>query len=485
MGTAKVLPTRARALHTWQIGLPGMGKSKTIEACAIQDIAAGRGGMVIDLHEDLFRNLRNHVAILSLKYPGILERIVVVDPTHPRWSVGINPLEPIQGMPSGRQAAFMTDIMIKVWRLDTSSSPRMIWLVTNTFQALIEAGLSLLDIQRFLTDSAWRQSQLERTRSASVKRYFTHEFPTTDRAVAQWTAPVLNKLGRLTIDPDIRPIFAGTATISFRKIMDEGAFVLVNLPKGRIGEAASSLIAGFLVALMQKAALSRADTPHRRTFYVYLDEFQDYTTDNIQDILAESRKYGVTLTLAHQFLDQLSSELRSAVSNICGTNIIFRVGYNDAAKLVKDIFPGPDFFFKVRKERLPDLLRGEVVLPVETDQPIGWEGLALKISNLPRRHFWLKIRGPNPPILLKTPQLPDPVVTPVVLRQVERLYEVSGERFGKLKQQPEVVVPHPAPPAPDEPLEDAPSVRDDDSTVAQDELDSEEDELFFDRRPKP
>jgi type IV secretory pathway TraG/TraD family ATPase VirD4 len=125
--------------------------------------------------------------------------------------------------------------------------------------------------------------------------------------------------------------------------MDNQQILLVNLPKGILGEAPSALLAAFIVAHLQKAALARADRGSSIPFYLYLDEFQNYTTDNIKDILSESRKYALSLTLAHQYLDQLPGELRSAVLNTAGTLVSFRVGYHDATQLAKEIFPSPDY----------------------------------------------------------------------------------------------------------------------------------------------
>src|SRR5207253_475749 len=128
----------------------------------------------------------------------------------------------------------------------------------------------------------------------------------------------------------------------FRKILDGNRVLLVNLTKGILGEGNSAMLGAFIVAHLQQAALSRADTRKREPFYLYLDEFQNYTTDNIKDILAESRKYGLSLILAHQYLKQLAGDLQAAVLNTAGTLACFRVGYQDASLLAREIFP-PEF----------------------------------------------------------------------------------------------------------------------------------------------
>ena len=199
----------------------------------------------------------------------------------------------------------------------------------------------------------------------------------------QWAAPILNKLGNLIFDPQIRTIFTGKSTINFRHIMDSGKILLVNLPKGIMGEELSSLLAAFIVAMIQKAALSRASTHHRQPFYLYLDEFQNYTTNNIKDILSESRKYSLSMTMAHQYLDQLSSDLRSAVLNTIGTVVCFRVGYKDASTLVKEVFPSPDYI-QSRGQELRLRSVNSILLPMLTPklQTSNWNMLTRELVNL-------------------------------------------------------------------------------------------------------
>ena len=241
--------------------------------------------------------------------------------------MGFNPLDVVADLPKERLAIYMTDIVIKVWKIQPEQAPRMVWLLTNTFLALASSGLSILELPRFLTDPDFRTALLPKVSSEFVRSYFLNEYPQKQSTAMQWAAPILNKLGNLIFDPQIRTIFTGKSTINFRHIMDSGKILLVNLPKGIIGEELSSLLAAFIVAMIQKAALSRASTHHRQPFYLYLDEFQNYTTNNIKDILSESRKYSLSMTMAHQYLDQLSSDLRSAVLNTIGTVVCFRVGY--------------------------------------------------------------------------------------------------------------------------------------------------------------
>lgn len=216
--------------------------------------------------------------------------------------------------------------------------------------------------------------------------------------------------------------------------MDRQMVLLVNVPKGVLGEGASALLAAFIVAHLQKAALSRTSTTNRPPYYLYLDEFQHYTTDNIQDILSESRKYALSLTLAHQYLDQLPGSLHSAVLNTAGTVVCFRTGYHDAARLAKEIFPSSDFIQTIKTD-IKLRSNGLLSLPFIDNKLVssGWEGLALEIAGLKPRQFWYRRRGPYKPFKQTTFNMPDPLMTPGLVERIQRLRDYSGARYARPK----------------------------------------------------
>jgi hypothetical protein len=414
------LTTKQRSTHTYVVGQSGTGKSRAVESWVMQDILAGHGVGVIDPHGDLY----NHLVARIAKHPELWQKVILLNPVDPDWVVGFNPLATIDQISAERLAMHMTDVSAKVWHLDSTKAPRMVWLLTNTFLALVALNLTLLDMPRFLIDRGFREGLINRIPLPSVRQYFESEFPENDKGAHQWIAPVLNKMGGLMFDPDIRLIFAGQSSMDFRKIMDDQMILLVNLSKGIIGEGMSALLAAFIVAHIQKTALARANSNHRPPFYFYLDEFQNYTTDNIIDILSESRKYALSLTLAHQFLDQLPGKLQSAVLNTSGTIASFRVGYHDARILSKEIFPAPDFIQKFAFKptyRFPRL------------DDIGWDGLARELASLQQRQFWYRRRGQFQPIKQHTFYMPDPKYTPGLKQQIKALRDFSGQRFGRPK----------------------------------------------------
>lgn len=425
-----VVSTKHRAIHTYVVGQSGTGKSRALESWIMQDVLAGHGVSVIDPHGELYQNILLRLA----SRPETWDRIILLDPLDPIWTVAFNPLATTKNFHPERLALYLTDVAMKIWHINSGNAPRMVWLLTNTFLALSDLGLSLLDLPRFLADQGYRNQFIPRIQNQSARNYFLYEFPKTEGGINQWITPVLNKIGGLIFDPDIRLMFTGKNSIDFQQIMDHQMILLVNLPKGILGEAPSALLAAFIVAHIQKAALARAGRGNQTPYYLYLDEFQNYTTDNIKDILSESRKYALSLILAHQYLDQLSGELQSAVLNTAGTLVSFRVGYHDALQLAKEIFPSPDY---IKRFKTDIALRNSYRVPLPfiktKNEALGWDGLALELANLKLREFWSRKRGPYKPSKQYSFNMPDPQISPHLWEAVKTLRETSGSRYGLLK----------------------------------------------------
>lgn len=426
------LNSSQRAIHSYIIGQPGMGKSRGMESWIMQDIAAGRGLAVIDPHGDLFRNLILRLA----KFPSVWKRLVVIDPLDQRWTVGLNPLEARDEYDAERVSLSLTDTITKIWKLDPTRTPRMLWLLNHAFLALADVGRTLIDLPPLLLNKEFRESLLPLVRNLRAKEYFAHEFPGIAWKVQEWVSPAMNRLGGLLFDKDVRPMIYSKNTLNFRKVIDEGLILLANLPKGLLGEGASALLGAFIVSRLQKAALSRADNQKRPPFYLYLDEFQNYTTDNIQDVLSESRKYGLSLTLVNQYLEQLDTEIRDAVLNTAGTLACFRIGYQDAYRLAKEMYPAPgevqDEAMKVRPSRLG-------ILPFlnfwSNDQEPKWHELAQRLTTLAPREFMVFRRGEIKPVKLRTFDMPDPIGSGQIGESVRRMKDASGEIFASPKSE--------------------------------------------------
>jgi len=427
-GRNRTLSSTHRSTHTYVIGQPGTGKSRALESWIMQDILAGRGVGVIDPHGDLFNNILTRLT----NYPQVWNRVVIVDPLDPDWVVSINPLERIQGIPPQRTASLMTDVMIKIWQLDISNAPRMLWLVTNTFLALTLSRRPLSDILLFLGDPSYRVETLSQVNDENVLRYFEVEFPKNPGAIQQWIAPALNKLGALLFDPDVKPMLSGVKPLDFRKIMDQRMVLLVNIPKGTLGESTSALLGAFILARIQSSALSRASTQKRPSFYLYMDEFQNYTTENVKDILAESRKYSLSITFAHQYLDQLQKSIHQAVLNTAGIIIVFRVGYQDARRLSHEIFPS-SVSDQVQKPKL--VYKTSRYLPT---LKIEFQKEDIKYSShlltdLKHREFWVKIRSQKSASKNRSFEMKDVPITRKNKKIIQELRKQAGSTFGYQK----------------------------------------------------
>jgi hypothetical protein len=220
----------------------------------------------------------------------------------------------------------------------------MEYILNNALLSLLEyPGSTLLGIIKLLTDKAYRQAVVNRLTDPVIKSFWINEFARyTQRLETEATAAILNKVGQFVANPLIRNIIGQPhSTIDIRKIMDEGKIFIANLSKGRIGEDNSALLGAMLITKMQLAAMGRVNIPEeaRRDFYLYIDEFQNFSTESFANILSEARKYRLNLTLAHQYIEQLDEKVRAAVFGNVGTIICFRIGAEDAEFIEKEFEP--------------------------------------------------------------------------------------------------------------------------------------------------
>lgn len=348
-----------RFSHVYLIGKTGVGKSTMIEHLARQDLACGRGFALIDPHGDLAERLREEA-----KARADTIYFDAADPTQP---FGYNPLRRVAHDRIPLAASGLLEALRKLW--PDAWGVRMEHVLRNSLYALLECeGSTLPDILRLYGDDAYRRGVVAGIRNPVVKRFWTDEFAAyPDRFRAEVVAPIQNKLGALLTDPRLyRALVSPEQPISFRRIMDDGGVLLVNLAKGRLGEDSASVLGGLIAATIGLAALSRSDDPPeiRRPFHVYIDEFQTFTTLSFVNMLPELRKYGVSLTLAHQYLHQLDPEVRHAVLGNAGTLISFRVGPEDAGVMASEFqptfdtidlmnLPNRDFYLKLMIDGAP------------------------------------------------------------------------------------------------------------------------------------
>lgn len=323
-----------RLSHVYLLGKTGVGKSTMLEHLARQDLAAGRGFALIDPHGDLAERLRSKASMRS--------NTIYLDAADPAQPFGYNPLRRVAHDKIPLAASGLLEALRKLW--PDAWGVRMEHVLRNSLFALLERdGSTLPDILRLYRDAAFLKQVVARIQNPVVRTFWTHEFAAySERFRAEIVAPIQNKLGALLTDPRLyRVLVTPERPISFRRAMDQGSVLLFNLAKGRLGEDGANVLGGLITATIGLAALSRADDPPetRHPFHVYIDEFQTFTTLSFVTLLPELRKYGVSLTLAHQYLHQLDPEVRHAVLGNAGTLISFRIGPEDASVMAAQFQP--------------------------------------------------------------------------------------------------------------------------------------------------
>ncbi|WP_300783142.1 TraM recognition domain-containing protein [Enhydrobacter sp.] len=325
-----------RLMHIYILGQTGTGKSTFLASLARQDLHAGRGLCFIDPHGDVVERLAN-----DAQRSGRSDLIYwnVPDPTSP---YGYNPLRHVRTNKIPLAVSGLLEAMRKLW--SDAWGVRMEHILRNSLYALFERpGSTLADVLRLLGEESFRKEVAWALSNEPVRQFWLKEFSRYSLGYrSDGIAPVQNKIGAFLADPMLRRILTEPKEdLHLRSIMDAGGALLVNLAKGQIGEDSANLLGSLLVSTIGLAAFSRADAPaaERRPFALFLDEFQSFTTLSIATMASELRKYGVSLALAHQHLDQLESEVRHAVLGNAGTVIAFRTGAEDAIHLAREFSP--------------------------------------------------------------------------------------------------------------------------------------------------
>jgi len=256
--------------------------------------------------------------------------------------IGFNPLEGVEGGFRHLIASGMMGVFKKIW-VDAWSA-RMEYILNNTLLALLEfPNSTLLDVMKMLTDKEYRVKITTALEDPVVKNFWVNEFGKyTDKYASEAVAAIQNKVGQFIANPLIRNIIGQSkSSINIREVIDNNKIFIANLSHGRIGEDNSSLLGAMLITKLQQAAMSRIDITEfeRKDFFLYIDEFQNFSTDSFAVILSEARKYRLSLILAHQYIEQLSDVVRPAVIGNIGTFIAFRIGAEDADFLEKEFSP--------------------------------------------------------------------------------------------------------------------------------------------------
>jgi len=325
-----------RGGHIYCIGKTGVGKSTLLLNMACSDIRNGNGVGVIDPHGDLAQALIQYIPAARKK------DLVFFNATDTFDLIAFNPLSDVAPEQRYFVASTIVNTLKKVW--SDSWGPRLEHILRNSILTLLEyPDATLLDLQPLLTSIDFRKEVLQYVSSNALLRFWELEFNVLPVALkAEVVSPIINKIGLFQTHPIIRAIIAQKqSAFSISEIMDGKKIFIANLSKGVLGEDGTQLIGSMLVSQFQIASIVRASRQvHERTpFYLYIDEMQSFVTLAFANILSESRKYGLCLFLAHQYMEQLAEDIRNAILGNVGTLISFRVGAQDAVILEKEFYP--------------------------------------------------------------------------------------------------------------------------------------------------
>jgi hypothetical protein len=386
-----VIPHPRRTMHVAVLGKTGTGKSSLFRWFCEQDIAAGRGFFVFDIHGELTPALLSVIAHEERRLNvDASEKVIVIDPADAEYSVGLNPLEDHRGEGAFVRVLQFAEVLKHRWSLQ-SFGARTDELLRNTLLVLAENGLTLLELAPLLTDAAFRASCLKKVTNAEVRQYFEQRYDAASAGMqAVMREPILNKTSAFTADPRFRFVIGQErSTFSISQAMDEGKWVVANLAKGRLGAEAITL-AALLLTTVKHASFERES---REVFTVYADEVQNligYGAD-LETMLAETRKFGVSICTANQYLEQLPHEVRAAILAI-GTLVCFQMSPPDA-QFVSSALD-------------------------------GGKPLAERLKNLPPRHLVVK-SGSDPLAEVAVPELRETNVS------WQDLYDRSRRRWGR------------------------------------------------------
>jgi hypothetical protein len=329
-----------RMRHMYVLGQTGTGKTVFLKRMIIQDIENGDGCCFIDPHgtdiADILANIPAHRA----------KDVIYFDPAYMARPMGLNMLEYDRDKPETKTFVVneLLGIFDKLFDMKATGGPGFEQYFRNATLLVMEhpeSGNTLLDISRVFSDKDYRDYKLSKCKNPLIVQFWQNAEKTTgDQGLQNWTQYVNSKFDVFLSNDIMRPIIAQEkSAFNFREIMDSKKIFLVNLAKGRLGDKNAELLGLIIVGKFSQAALGRVDTNIRPDFFLYIDEFQNVTTPAIASILSEARKYRLSLTVAHQYIGQLSEDIKGAVFGNVGSMAIHRVSPEDAKFLETKFAP--------------------------------------------------------------------------------------------------------------------------------------------------
>ncbi|MBU1291887.1 type IV secretion system DNA-binding domain-containing protein [Patescibacteria group bacterium] len=325
-----------RRRHLYLVGKSGVGKSKLMELIIRQDIAYGHGVCLIDPHGDFIED------ILAFIPKERVNDVIVIDPSDTDFPVSFNPLSNIDPTLKHQVTQGLLEVLEK--QFGANWTPRLEHVFRFTTLALLDyPEATMRGMISMLTDRNYRQKVVDYIEDDMVKRFWAVEFADwSEKFDTEAIIPLVNKLSQFLSNPLMRNIFGQKENkVDLEKIMNEKKILLISLSKGKLGEESSSFFGSMFITKIYQAGMARASMPEadRKDFYLYVDEFQNLVTDTFENLFTESRKYGLCITVAHQYIAQLLTQVLATVLGNIGTIVIFRIGGDDAVKMAVEMTP--------------------------------------------------------------------------------------------------------------------------------------------------
>lgn len=382
-----------RKRHLYIVGKTGMGKSTLILNFIKKDIEENKAIVVIDPHGDLADEALNLVPKSRLK------DLIYINPSLDEFPIAINPLELLEKENANLKASATTEIFEVLAK--GSWGPRLEYILRNAILTLVlSKNTCLLDIPRLLNDYNFYKNL--NIKDLELIRFWEKEFFALETKTRQeFIAPILNKVGPLLTSPLLRNIFGQPVSkLHFDRAIDSKKIILINLSKGKIGEDASRALGMIFISMIQSALLARASKPDRPMLGLFIDEFQNFSTKTLLSMLAESRKYGLALTIANQYLTQLTPEIQDAVLGNAGSIISFRTSFQDAERLapqfslteedLTELEPFNAYARVLKNSRLQPICRFETEAISTTKSPEILKTLQISLEKYGRRRSFIE-----------------------------------------------------------------------------------------------
>lgn len=325
-----------RSKHVYILGKSGMGKSKLLHLLMLPDLATGQGMALIDPHGDLAKEIIKYVPEQRVK------DTIYLDPGDSDYPFAFNLLQNVAEDYKQQVASSFVIVFKKIfgnnWNFELEH------LIRYSALALLDSPISsLLSFRQLLSDRPFRQAIIKYIKDPVIKSFWATEFLEWSQKYENGAVnPLLNKINQFLANSYVRNIVAqNKSSIDIGSIMNSGKILIINLSKGKIGDENSAFLGSLFITKIQQSAMERAslDPESRKPFYLYIDEFQNFSTEAFVNIFSEARKYNLNLTVAHQYIEQLSESIESTIFGNVGSMMVFRTGVKDAEKIIKEFDP--------------------------------------------------------------------------------------------------------------------------------------------------